>query len=273
MCRSGRLFSFIVLAACLTIGLPLSSQEAPRNEDPGNEQTDRVEEDEKDFVPTRPTGKPTPADSIEEIKSEIKGQTVTVQFEDTPLSEVIAFFRKRVSFNILVVPEVDTSRTVTITLHSLRLDRVMKLVLSQKGLSATYANGVVTIKPEGSVDNLQTQMFDIRDVQFQITDIFGPRLRLRQPESKKDSGTVGETEGSKMGSAFLKTKKPNGGRKKIISDPTKFKNLIKQLSGSEKDWNRKNARLEIKSQQLIVHQSPDVLKEIERLVNQLRLLK
>jgi len=251
-------------------------QTAPRdNEKPPNASDPK---EQKEITPTRHTGRPSPAQSIEQIKAELHNQTVSVEFKQTPLIEVVNYIRERVSFNIIVVDSVDTSRPVTITLKSLRLDRVMEIILHQKRLTATYAHGVVTIKPEGEVDNLVTRLYDIRDVQFQLTDMYGPELVLQDPEGATERssggyGGPGTASNGNMGSSFLKTNVADSERKQLIANPKKFKNLIKRLSADKKKWNRKNASIEIKNKRLLVHQTPEVQKEISRLINQLRKLK
>ncbi len=217
--------------------------------------------------------------SVEEIKSEMSSRTIpTVKFDKTPLEQVIQFFRDQVSFNIIVKDSVDTSKTVSISLNDIPLDRLMKIVLDQKDLTAIFKNGVVQIMSADQVSNLQVRAFDVRDLMLELEDFPGPELKLRNPEDAQGGtegggfggggSSGGGNEGSFLGGAFEGRSSPS---KDPITDTSQFKELVKNNTGGGQ-WDR-GTSLNIKNGIMIVKQSPEVLNEIEYLINRLRQFK
>ncbi len=216
--------------------------------------------------------------SIEQIRSEMNSVTITtVDFNETSLDRVIQYFRDQVSFNIIVKESVDTTKTVSLQLNDIPLNRLMKIVLDQNDLTASYQNGVVQIVPAGEMQNLQVRAYDVRDLQLELQDFPGPRLRLRDPEKAKGgtqggfgSGGGGGEQGSFLGGAF-ESQGQGGGGGNPITDTNQFMELVKNNTGGQ-NW-RQGSTMHIKNGIMIVKQTPEVHREILYLINRLRKFK
>jgi len=213
--------------------------------------------------------------SFEEVKSEMNNITIQeVNFDETKISTVISFFKKKASFNIHVDDSVPTSQTVTLGLKNVSLGSLMELVLRQAKLDAMYRNGIVQVVREGDVKNLEIRAYDVRDLLLELKDFPGPELKLRDPEGATEEGSFGGSEGGGgeggiMGTPF--DRDSGGGNQSPITDTSKFKELVQNNTGGGESW--RNGTLSIKNGIMIVKQSPNIHKEILYLINRLRKFK
>lgn len=92
---------------------------------------------------------PTPAERIEQ---ELARRRVTLNFPDTPMTEVVSFLQDITGLNIVLQPEVDgEQRKVMLRLRDVSLKDALALVLASAELERSVACGVLYIHEPGRV--------------------------------------------------------------------------------------------------------------------------
>lgn len=161
-------------------------------------------------------------------------------------------------------------QNVTISLEEVTIERALKIILSMKDLTAVFKNGVVHIVPKDNARQFDIRFYDVRDVQYELEDFPGPKLRFRAGESSQGSGGSGGSNQRFIGGQLFN--ESQGGGKDIITNEEEFMKLIKNNVGSQQDWSGK-ASMRMTSGILVVNQTPDVHEQISYLINRLRQFK
>jgi len=193
-------------------------------------------------------------DSREDAARRLEGMRISVDFDNVKLPEAVDYLRDVSGLNLVLLPramEKDVDAPVRLKVKDLSLKSVLKLLLSARGLTATYRDGAVVILPKEDLQSATTmRIFDVRALQVKLQDFPGPVIELTSPSSKKTGITLVIPEDPKPG----------------IDDDFLLQ-MIKVSTGSGSWDSNPNAVLDLHNGQLVVTQTPAVLREIEKLLS------
>ncbi len=209
-------------------------------------------------APSAPGGSPSPDARAQEIRGKLAGFKITLEFEDTPLMDVLDFVRDAAGIDIVVDPRVreadpgDAMR-VTFKVRDLPLRSALKLLLETKGLTTTIRDGVLVVLAAADLDReVVTRIYDVRDLLLKIEDYQAPRIELK-PAGTGESGIV----------LYLPEKEP------LFTEDTIVDQIRNNTAKGDWDANPK-ASIQITDGRLVVTQSARVHREIAELLGGLR---
>ena len=201
----------------------------------------------------------------QEMVNRLGTMRVTVDFNNTPFEEAIAYLRDFSGLNIVVDPEVyqqQSADSIKITLKAkdLLFKSVLKLMLGSHGLSAESRDGVLMIVPKGRLDKAVTlELYDVRDLLVKLQDHPGPKVELTSP---------GKPGVSNAGIIVTGLEEPQP-----IMTEEFITTMVKENTGG-KSWDENpNASLVLTNGVLAVSQSKRVHEEIKRFIGSLRQFK
>ena len=128
---------------------------------------------------------------IQRIENVLASKVIPLNYEERPLTEVIADIRTKADINIQLDNEVRGSNgetPVTISLEDIPIGSALRIILGDMDLRTTYRSGVLFVVGEDAEEDasaLVTRVHDVRDLTFNITEFVGPRIRLKAAD---DSG-------------------------------------------------------------------------------------
>lgn len=198
-----------------------------------------------------------------ETISKLNSMKTSLDFTDAEMTDVIEFLQQLSGINFVIDQRVYKDMRaedlkVTIQVKEVPLKTALRLILNLRGLTAEYRDGALLVMPKKALEEeTYLHMYDVRDLMFHIHDFPGPEISL-----KSDAGDSGV---SAAFSDAVPTK---------FEDPTFLQDLIKQNCGPD-TWDRVEGCSIAMAQNgvLLVNQSKSVHKEIERLINLLRMYK
>lgn len=183
---------------------------------------------------------------------------ITVDFEDVKLPEAVDYLRDVTGLNLVVLPkamEKDGESKIRLKVKDLSVKSVLKLLLSARGLTATYRDGAIVIVPrEDLQDSTTMKMFDVRALQVKIQDFIGPVVELSGANNKKLGPTA----------VITMIEEP----KTPIPDEFLL-DMIRANTGAGTWDSNPKAAVNLSNGMLVVSQTPSVLKEIDALLGQL----
>jgi hypothetical protein len=192
-------------------------------------------------------------DGREDAARKLETLKVTVDFDNVKLPEAIDYLRDVTGLNLVLLPkamEKDAESNIRLKVKDLSVKSVLKLLLSSRGLTASYRDGALVILPKEDLQSSTTmRIFDVRALQVKIQDFAGPRVELVAKSSKPDVG-------------IFTVEEP----KPVIEDEFLI-TMVKTSTGSGSWDSNPNAAVELHNGQLVVTQTPAVLRESENLLN------
>jgi len=191
-------------------------------------------------------------DSIRRLET----MKITVDFEDVKLPEAMDYLRDVTGLNLVVLPramEKDGDSKFRLKVKDLSVKSVLKLLLSSRGLTATYRDGAIVIVPKEDLqDSTTMKMFDVRALQVKIQDFDGPVMELTSPSTRKSGITVAIPTDPK------------------VTLPDDFLiDMIRVNTGSGSWDSNPKAAINLNNGMLVVSQTPSVLREIDALLGKL----
>lgn len=123
---------------------------------------------------------------ITRAKEKLRVTRITMEFNETPMEDVVSFLRSVSNLNILIDPEVLRERreelNVTLAVKDISLENALSLLTKFHGLSRTYRKGgiILLTTREKARGQLSTKVYDIRDLTFIVRDFRGPDIRLKE---------------------------------------------------------------------------------------------
>jgi len=193
-------------------------------------------------------------DGRDDAARKLETLKVTVDFDNVKLPEAIDYLRDVTGLNLVLLPkamEKDGDATVRLKVKDLTVKSVLKLLLSSRGLTASYRDGALVILPKEDLQSSTAmRIFDVRALQVKIQDFAGPIVELTSAASKK------------VGVTIVNLDEP----KTVIEDEFLI-TMVKTSTGSGSWDSNPNAAVELHNGQLVVTQTPAVLREIENLLN------
>lgn len=195
----------------------------------------------------------------QEIVAKLDAMKVSLDFDKTPLIEVVDFIRTLSEINFVIDKRVretypNDPLEITLKVDNLSLRSALKLVLAMHDLTVKYKEGVLLVVPkdDASDEDLVTKLYDVRDLLMTIPDFPGPNIELVPPGD--GNGVQGLTEPPPT----------------PPMEPDFIVELIKKNTGGE-TWD-KNAKCSVTLNNglLVVVQTPEVQKDILNLLGMLR---
>lgn len=197
-------------------------------------------------------------DGREDVMRKLEGMKVTVDFDDVKLPEAIDYLRDVTGINLVILPkamEKDGEQKIRLKVKDLTVKSVLKLMIASKGLTATYRDGAVVILPKEDLsDSTVMKMFDVRSMLVKLQDFAGPKVELAP--AGKGAQSVGVV-------ISLEEPKPP-----IIEEDFMIQ-LIKENTGGGSWDSNPRAAIVLNNGNLVVSQTPSVLREVEALLGQL----
>lgn len=189
----------------------------------------------------------------EDAVRKLETMKVTVDFENVKLPEAIDYLRDVTGLNLVILPkamEKDGETPIRLKVKELSVKSVLKLLLSNRGLTATYRDGAMVIVPKEELQgDVTMRIFDVRALQVKIQDFAGPRVELVPKSAKPEVGIF----------TLEEPKTP-------IPDDF-LESMIKTNTGNGSWESNPRANMQLTNGSLVVSQSPGVLREIENLLN------
>ncbi len=195
------------------------------------------------------------------IVSKLNTKT-SLDFTDAEMQDVIDFMQQMTGINFVIDQRVFREMTpeqlrVTISLKDIPLKTALRLILHQRGLTAEYRDGALLVMPRKAVEEeVYLKMYDVRDLMFKIKDFPGPEISLQQGDESTVSAAFEPAETEKF------------------ENPDFIVDLIKGNTGTD-TWERiEGCSVSMAANGLLlVVQNREVHKEIEKLINLMRLYK
>jgi len=190
----------------------------------------------------------------EDAVRKLETMKVSVDFDNVKLPEAIDYLRDVTGLNLVILPkamEKDGETTIRLKVKELSVKSVLKLLLSNRGLTAAYRDGALVVVPKEDLqDSTTMRIFDVRALQVKIQDFAGPKVELVSKSSKPDLGATFILEEPKVAipDDFLET-------------------MIKTNTGNGSWDSNPRASMQLTNGSLVVSQTPAVLREIDNLLN------
>ena len=181
-------------------------------------------------------------------------QEVTLDFQDSELSDVIAFLQQTTHVNIILDPKVVAKGTppVPLRVESMKLRNVFEFIMKLTGLTYTLRDQALYITDaEGVRGDVFMKLYDIRDLTHTMNNFPGPELSIPEPGGH----------GSKLLVPIVATQ-PAPAVDEFIS-------IIKTVV-SPATWDIPGNAIEDFQGQMVVTQSAAVHKQVEELLRTLR---
>ena len=142
-----------------------------------------------------------------EIRRKLENTKVTLDFDQTPLQDVLNFIHNVADINLVTDPAIyDENEEIDVTFRvsELKLRSALKLIMSFYDLSLIYQDGVLLVTTKDATKlNTFLRVYDIRDLTLKIKDFPGPSIELAGGGGGSDSigalFTSEEEEGEQLG--------------------------------------------------------------------------
>jgi type II secretory pathway component GspD/PulD (secretin) len=195
---------------------------------------------------------------IKNIQAKLKSDTISLDFKDASLGDVVDFIRTTKSINMVVDPQVlddfeSEGKTVNLQVEELNLADALNILMRFNNLTYTYRNKVLFITtPEGSYGDALMQLHDVRDMTRKLEHFKGPDLELKSGDS---------------GAAAPVFEEDTGEEEVIVA--ADLVDMIKEAVAPD-TWDTGNYRISEVHGMLLVSHTPQVHREIAALLNDLR---
>jgi type II secretory pathway component GspD/PulD (secretin) len=194
-------------------------------------------------------------DTREDSIRKLETLKITVNFEDVKLPEALDFLRDASGLNIVMLPkamEKEGDSKIRLRVKDLSLKSVLRLLLSSRGLTASYRDDALVILPKEDLqDSTTMRMFDVRALQIKIQDFPGPVVELTGGATKK------------LGPGAILT---NLDEPKIMLPDDFLLDMVKANTGNGSWDSNPKAAINLNNGMLVVSQTPSVLREIDTLL-------
>jgi len=198
--------------------------------------------------------------TLREMLLVLEARTVSVDFKDKDLQEVLRFFSDFTGVNLIVSPVLQAQRddydlNVTLRLKDVSVKQVLSILVDLKGLASVYRHGVIMITtPKDARGKPFLRMYSIGDLTVRIRDFPGPDIMLRPAGAEGMERMFGGVE---------------EGKEHAFADPEFIQDLILENTG-EGTWEDEGVRVYVNERVLIVRTYASVHVEIIRLLSLLR---
>lgn len=196
------------------------------------------------------------------VKERLENESITMNFTEAPLPEVIDFLRTTTGLNIIIAPSVFTefpeeeALKVEITVKELKLSSILNLILANNDLTYRVENGVIIVSTKtDATEKAILDLYDVRDLTGKLTDFAGPELDLAEINPNEQSVGVQLQEQDEAPESAITEEQ--------LTDL--IKNNIDKSS-----WDENDRSIDARGGTLIIRQSKSVHKKIRNLLEDLR---
>ena len=192
-----------------------------------------------------------PADPVTQaLRDKLKSLAVTVDFQETPLPDVLNFLHDCSGINIVLDPRVllepnAGQQKVSLCLRQIALETMLALLADMQGLTYRIEHGVIVMGPKNCGPLPELKFYDVRDLCLDIRDL---------PAEEFTANASGLFRADQH---------------YVCTDAEQLVDLIKNNIARE-SWDRENIAIDEFRGIMIVRQSTGVHAEIARLLAQLR---
>ena len=225
---------------------------------PGYEEWKKIAKRESKGVQEKATEESAEARKLKERLEE----EISMDFSESPLSEVVDFIRNRTGLNIIIDPQVykdfpdAEALKVEITVNNIKISLLLNLILDMKGLTYRVENGgVLLISTKQRIQEQPVlRLYNVRDLTGTLNDFPAQEINLAAAD-KADAGGV----------VLAKTEESPA----TTITEEQLTDLIKN-NIAKGTWDRENRSIDTRHGTLIIRQTKDIHKQIESLLNDLR---
>lgn len=195
------------------------------------------------------------------------GTKVNCAYDNLPLIDVINDLKNQTGIaNIVPANEVkeqflsSEGEGVTLHLKGVSARTALKMILGNRKLTAIYRDGALTIASAESVkQKVSTIVYDVRDLNYPITDFPGPRVDLRPLDTHEEKF-------GKLKSITLIGESP--------ALPVAIDEVLRQNAGGGVDqWEKNGWSIEERNGTIAVTTTKKVHEEVVRILAMLRQFK
>jgi type II secretory pathway component GspD/PulD (secretin) len=186
-----------------------------------------------------------------EVESKLTNLKITLDFKDSPLEAVVDYLREISGLNVFVDAKVAEKQIrVSLKVTEISLRSIFSLMLRPHGCETMYRDGVVMLMTKEDVADrtVKMELYDCRDILHPIIDFPGVEIMLAVDGSGTDFGAT------------------------VVAEPVEvpIAELVRAHTGG-KSWDD-NPKFSVNLQNglLVVRQTPEVHRQIVRLLNLLR---
>ena len=189
--------------------------------------------------------------ALAEAEAKLNSLRLSLDFKDAPLETVVDYLREISALNLFVDRKVaDKQIRVNLKVTEIALKSVFALMLKPHDCGTMFKDGVLMVMTKEDIADrtVKMQIFDCRDILHPIQDFPGVDIQLAV-----DSAGIGVVDG--------------GG---VEASEVPIAELVRAHTGG-KSWDE-NPKFSVALQNglLVVKQTPDVLRQITRLLDMLR---
>lgn len=181
-------------------------------------------------------------------------QQLTLEFVDNDIQDVVAFLRDNTNVNFVLDPEVVAGggvAPINMTVNNIRLSNALDFIMEMTGLKYSMQDEAIYISTEDALrGDIEMRIYDIRDLTLGLTQFPGPSLEIPEPGST----------GSQLIPEVPDDAPPDIGE---LMD-------ILQTVVEPESWDGEGIGLDEYNGSMVVSQTPDVHRQIEALLDQLR---
>jgi len=187
----------------------------------------------------------------DEYQSKLTSLRVSLDFKDAPIDAVIDYLREIADMNIFLDQKVrEKNLTLSIKVTEISLKSVLSLVLKPHGCDTMFRDGVLMVMTKEDIADRLTRMeiYDCRDILYPVQDFPGVDIDL-------SSTGIGATIGG------------------IVDDPGgefPIEELIKAHTGGRSWEENPKAACSLSNGLLVIKNTPEVHKQVRRLLDMLR---
>lgn len=186
-----------------------------------------------------------------DVDRKIATMRLSVEFQDTPLKDVVDFLRETADINVILDRGVDPSTPVTFKVRDITLKTMLNYILRAHELGYIISEGILQIVPiEKAQAKVQLKIYDVQDLVAPLRDMPGREITFGD-DGIQFIDTPPETS-PEMGDFLVE--------------------LLEQMTGRKAWEDNSNASMIYQNGLLIVRQTPEVHRKIEALINMIRRL-
>ena len=188
----------------------------------------------------------------DEYQSKLTNLRVSLDFKDAPIDAVVDYLREIADMNIFLYQKVrDKQLVLSIKVTEISLKSVLSLVLKPHGCDTMFKDGVLMVMTREDIADRLTRMeiYDCRDILYPVQDFPGVDIDL----SQTGIGTVAIGD-------------PGGGS----DNQFPIEELIKAHTGGKSWEENPKAACSMTNGLLVIKNTPEVHKQVRRLLDLLR---
>ncbi|RKY15860.1 MAG: hypothetical protein DRP82_00625 [Planctomycetota bacterium] len=205
-------------------------------------------------------GKEEEPEQVKRIKRKLQTETMSIDFADTPLRDVISSIQDMTGLNIVIDPNVDATQTITLKLDNVLLKDALELICKQLDLQYGFREGVIWIGQKGErMEKLVLEIYNVSDIVAQLPQWKEPDIKILNPEEAAGPG------GGGGGAGWGEEEEEEEGEWGI--EP--LVELIKKAIGEERA-EAEGCSIEPHRGQIVVVNTPSVHRQIRRVLDRLR---